>query len=92
MFSFRTFLVRGLLDAVGRQPDYWVILNAAGWMDKGVLTQEDLVKIQEAIDAYNEPQTPETGDIPTENVGGDKDEPLNNSDAEEQALPDTEEA
>ena len=55
MFSLRNFLVRGFLDAVGGQPEYWIILNAAGWMDKGVLTQEDLVTIQETIDAKNVP-------------------------------------
>ena len=64
MFTLRGFVKRGLLDAVGRQPDYWVILNAAGWMDKGVLTVDDLEEIQAAIDAqYAEPETeePETG-------------------------------
>lgn len=51
----RKFIRRGLLYAVGNQPDYWVILNAAGWLDKGVLTEEDLVELQAAIDAKNAP-------------------------------------
>ena len=55
MFSFRDFIRRGLLDSVGQQPDYWVILNAAGWLDKGVLTEADLAEIQAAIDAKNAP-------------------------------------
>ena len=50
MFSLRGFIKRGLLDAVGKQPDYWVILNAAGWLEKGVLTEEDLAEIQTAIE------------------------------------------
>ena len=30
--------------------DYWVRLNAAGWLEKGVLDEEDLETIQTAID------------------------------------------
>ena len=51
----RNFIKRGLLDAIGKQPDYWIILNAAGWLEKGVLEEEDLVEIQAAIDAKNAP-------------------------------------
>lgn len=51
MFSFREFVKQGYLRAVGRQPDYWIMLNAAGYADKGVLTMEDLAEIQTAIDA-----------------------------------------
>ena len=50
MFSLRGFLLKGLLDAVGKQPDYWVILNAAGWMEKGVLTEDDLAELQAAME------------------------------------------
>ena len=57
MFSLRNFIRRGLLDAVGKQPDYWVILNAAGWLDKSVLLEADLLEIQQAIDAKNAPQS-----------------------------------
>ena len=51
MFSMRNFVKRGLLAAVGKQPDFWIILNAAGWADKGVLVEDDLAEIQETIDA-----------------------------------------
>lgn len=51
MFSMRNFVKRGLLAAVGKQPDFWVILNAAGWADKGILVPADLEEIQAAIDA-----------------------------------------
>ena len=50
MFNLATFIKTGLLDAVGKLADYQVILNAAGWHDKGVLTAEDLAEIQTAIE------------------------------------------
>lgn len=50
MFSLKEFIKRGLLNAVGKMADYQVILNAAGWYDKGVLDDDDLVDIQIAID------------------------------------------
>lgn len=49
MFNLATFIKSGLLDAVGKLADYQVILNAAGWHEKGVLTAEDLAEIQTAI-------------------------------------------
>ena len=51
MFSLRDFIKNGLLDAVGKMADYQVILNAAGWMEKGVLTEDDLAEIQTRIEA-----------------------------------------
>lgn len=51
MFSLREFIKKGLLDAIGKMADYQIILNAAGWFEKGVLLEEDLEEIQEAIDA-----------------------------------------
>ena len=50
-FTLSGFIKRGLLAAVGRMADYQIILNAAGWLEKGVLTEEDLAVIQVAIDA-----------------------------------------
>lgn len=50
-FTLSGFIKRGLLAAVGRMADYQVILNAAGWLEKGVLTEDDLAEIQAAIDA-----------------------------------------
>ena len=60
MFSLRNFIKKGLLDAVGKMADYKVILNAAGWMEKGVLDEADLAEIHERIES----QHPEV----TENV------------------------
>ena len=49
----RKFVKKGLLDAVGKLPDYWVRNNAIGWHKEGVLLEEDLVEIDAAIDAKN---------------------------------------
>lgn len=65
MFNLRGFIKSGFIKAIGKMADYQIILNAAGWYDKGVLTEEDLAEIQAAIDEYNsktstntEPETP----------------------------------
>lgn len=51
MFNLNVFIKRGLLSAIGHMADYQIILNAAGWHDKGVLTVDDLAEIQTAIEA-----------------------------------------
>ena len=51
MFSLKEFIKSGLLKAVGKMADYQVILNAAGWLEKGVLDENDLAEIQIAINA-----------------------------------------
>ncbi len=51
MFSLKEFVKKGLLDAVGKMADYQVILNAAGWMEKGVLDEADLAEINAKIEA-----------------------------------------
>lgn len=53
MFTLKAFILKGLLDAVGKLADYQVILNAAGWMEKGVLDEADLSQINAAIDSKN---------------------------------------
>lgn len=53
MFSLREFIKKGLLEAVGEMADYQIILNAAGWLEKGVLVESDLAEIQVAIDEAN---------------------------------------
>lgn len=52
-FNLREFVKKGLLDAVGNMADYQVILNAAGWHEKNVLTEDDLNEIQNCIDEKN---------------------------------------
>ena len=51
MFSLNAFIKKGLLDAVGKMADYQVILNSVGWMEKGVLSEEDLAEISAKIEA-----------------------------------------
>lgn len=53
MFSLANFIKGGLIAAVGKMADYQIILNAAGWFEKGVLTEADLAEIQAAIDEKN---------------------------------------
>ena len=66
MFSLREFVKNGLLKAIGHMADYQIILNSAGWLEKGVLNEDDLADIQTAIDA----QYPETVEETTEEVIG----------------------
>lgn len=51
MFHLREFIKNGFLKAVGKMPDYQIILNAAGWLEKGVLSEDDLAEIEAAIEA-----------------------------------------
>ena len=68
MFSLKEFIKKGLLDAVGKMADFQVILNAAGWLEKGVLDETDLAEINAKIDAqYIVPEIPEAPEeIPEE--------------------------
>ena len=59
MFNLRNFVKSGLLSAIGSLEDFSIILNAAGWHSKGVLTEEDLVEIESLIKA----QYPEQDEI-----------------------------
>ena len=53
MFNLKNFIKMGLLDAVGNKPVYWVVDNAAGWYDKGVLDESDLAEINAKIEEQN---------------------------------------
>ena len=53
MFNLGSFIKNGFIAAVGRMADYQIILNAAGWYEKGVLTESDLSEIQASIDDKN---------------------------------------
>ena len=53
MFNLGNFIKGGFIAAVGKMADYQIILNAAGWFEKGVLTEADLAEIQTAIDDKN---------------------------------------
>ena len=53
MFNLGSFIKNGFIAAVGKMADYQIILNAAGWFEKGVLTETDLAEIQTVIDEKN---------------------------------------
>ena len=55
MFNYREFLMTGFKNAVGKMADYRVILNANGYFEKGVLTEDDLAELQEMINVKNTP-------------------------------------
>ena len=48
-FNLRTFIKGGLIRAIGKMADYQVILNAVGWFEKGVLTEDDLADIENLL-------------------------------------------
>ena len=60
MFSLREFIKSGLLKSIGKMADYQIILNAAGWLEKGVLTEDDLSEIDTAINAQYPTEQEET--------------------------------
>ena len=64
MFDLREFVKNGFLKAVGKMPDYQIILNAAGGLEKGVLTEDDLAEIEAAIEARH-PVEDEMGESET---------------------------
>ena len=53
MFNYRNFLMIGFKNAVGHMADYQVILNANGYYEKGVLTEDDLSELQTMIEEKN---------------------------------------
>ena len=63
-FTLKSYIKRGLISAVGRMADYQIILNSVGWMEKGVLDENDLADIQSAIDAQYVVQDAPVDDLP----------------------------
>lgn len=63
MFNYREFLMTGFRGAVGKMADYQVILNANGYYEKGVLTEDDLAELQELINEKNTPVETMEGEI-----------------------------
>ena len=66
MFNMREFVKSGFLKAVSNMPDFWIILNAAGWNEKGVLTEDDLAEINAAITSKDAQNTAEESEITEE--------------------------
>lgn len=63
MFNYREYLMQGFRNAVGKMADYQVILNANGYYEKGVLTEDDLSELQELINVKNTPVTEVTENV-----------------------------
>lgn len=59
MEFLREFIKAGYLRAVGKMEDYKVILGASAYFDKGILKEDDLKEISEAIDKQYEKTTDE---------------------------------
>ena len=82
MFSLKDFIKNGFIKAVGKMADYQIILNAAGWLEKGVLDENDLMEIQAQIDeqyVVHEPVIEEEiieEDYPVEEEIFDDEEPI----------------
>lgn len=72
MFILKDYIKKGFLEAIGKMGDYQIILNSAGWFEKGVLTEDDLAEIQKAIDAqYPQVEVEEEvteGDVVTDEI------------------------
>lgn len=47
------FVMKTLLGAVGSAPDYSVRNTALGWLEKGILGEQDLITIDKAIEKKN---------------------------------------
>ena len=54
MEFLRSFIKNGYLKAVGKMEDYKIILGASAYFDKGILKEEDLKEINEAINKQYE--------------------------------------
>lgn len=67
MFNYRNFLMTGFRSAVGHMADYQVILNANGYYEKGVLTEDDLSELQAMIEEKNAAAIEESSEV-IENV------------------------
>ena len=53
MFDYRNFLMTAFKSAVGHMADYQILLNANGYYEEGVLTEDDLMVLQTLIGTKN---------------------------------------
>ena len=50
-FSFKETMKNALIQAIGKKPDFEIVLAAGEWIKFGKMTESDLADIQAAIDA-----------------------------------------
>lgn len=70
-FNMREYIKKGFIDAIGNMADYQIILNSAGYAEKGVLLEEDLAEIKALIDEKNKKEIENSSsveEIPEENT------------------------
>lgn len=84
----KNFVKTSLLGAVGNEPDYHIMQTALGYYEKGVLTEDDLQEINDAIKNYTDKQNENyksevVENVPIENV------PDENPNQEVEDTPDT---
>lgn len=63
MEFLREFIKDGYLEAVGKMEDYKIILGASAYFDKGILKEDDLKEISEAINKQYETSEEITGTV-----------------------------
>ena len=49
-FNFRDCIKKALIQAIGKKPDFEIVLAAAEWIKIGKMTEIDLAEIQAEID------------------------------------------
>ena len=77
MFNFKEYIKKGFLNAVGNMSDYQIILNSAGYLEKGVLTEDDLAEINQAIEnQYIVEEVPEVVIEETPAIGETEENPI----------------
>ena len=59
MFSMHNFVFETILGMIGREPEYKVRQYALGWLEKDVLTEEDLAAVEARFAELAEEQAPE---------------------------------
>ena len=59
MFSMHNFVFETILGMIGREPEYKVRQYALGWLEKDVLTEEDLAAVEARFAELAAEQAPE---------------------------------
>ena len=49
MFNMHDFVIKTIIGMVGKEPEYKVRQYALGWLEKDVLTEEDLAVVETRV-------------------------------------------
>lgn len=80
MFDLKNYIMKLLVESMGKEPDYKIRENALKWYERGTLTTEDL----EVIDTMLEERKKNFTDEPVEEAEEEKN--IENSDKANQIL------